>query len=179
MRPTIVIYKSKYGTTQAYAKKIARELDTEAILVEQLKEFHRIGEYENVVLCLPIYNGGLAGINTIKARYYMIAEKNITLLMVGMSDPQDEGSIYQVINHSLTDNMKRKFAIYYAQGKVRYNGMMLQDKFSWNSWMKQLQKQASENMNDTQKEMLKHAKDRLDFYDEAQLESLLAHVTID
>ncbi|MCQ2492561.1 MAG: flavodoxin domain-containing protein [Lachnospiraceae bacterium] len=176
MRPTIVIYKSKYGTTQAYAKKIAKKLDTEAILVEQLKEFHKIGEYENVVLCLPVYNSGLAGMNTIKARYYMISEKNITLLMVGMSDPADEGSIYHVINNSLTDNMKRKFEIYYANGKMRYNGLMFADKLSWNNWMKRLAKVPVDELNDKQKEMLEHAKDRVDFYDESMVESLIAHV---
>ena len=47
MKRTLVIYKSKYGATQAYARMISEALGCDRIMVDQMKLFSQFGEYEN------------------------------------------------------------------------------------------------------------------------------------
>lgn len=176
MKRTLVIYKSKYGATQKYAKMISEALGCDRIMVDQMKLFSLFGEYENIILCLPIYNGLLAGMTTVKARYYRISEKNITLLMVGLTDLASEGEIDRAVVASLTEGMRHKFRIFYAKGRVSYKSLMPFDKMGWNKWIKYLKTKPKEQLNETEIQMLAHSRDRIDFIDEEAIQSLLESI---
>ena len=176
MKRTLVIYKSKYGATQAYARMISEALGCDRIMVDQMKLFSQFGEYENIVLCLPIYNGLLAGINTVKARYYRISEKNITLFMVGLTDLASEAEIDRTVVASLTEGMQHKFRIFYAKGRMTYRSLMPLDKLAWNKWIKYLRKKPEQKLNETEMEMLNHSRDKLDYIEEASIQSLIKYI---
>ena len=77
-----VVYQSKYGATERYAKWIAEALGAEP-LDRRAVDTARLGSYDAVVYGGGLYASGIAGVDLMN-RYPC---KNLTLFTVGLGDP--------------------------------------------------------------------------------------------
>ena len=60
----IIIYGSKYGSTEKYAKELARRINVEAIEYDKIKN---INDYDYIIYLGALYAGGVMGlVKTIK-----------------------------------------------------------------------------------------------------------------
>lgn len=178
MKRSIVVYKSKYGATQQYAKMISDQLGCERILLDQLKMVNA-DEYDRFIFCLPIYNGLIAGMATLKLRYFTLSRKDIVMFLVGLTDLDAQDEISLAIEASLTEGMRHRFKIFYGMGRMRYKNMNLADKMSWSKWIKGIKKRPAAEWNPTEQAMVAHAKDKLDLVEEDQIKGLLRFIEED
>lgn len=117
----IVIYSSKTGFTEAYAKKIGEELSCP---VKSIKEItpQQLSSYDRVIYGGWIMAGKISGYDKIAA----MSPKNPVIFAVGMTKPSDE-----LIEKIKADNNLGSLPFFYFPGGYRpqklnflYKGML-------------------------------------------------------
>ncbi|MBK5254120.1 MAG: hypothetical protein JJE03_06665 [Peptostreptococcaceae bacterium] len=81
---TIVLFTSKRGSTEKYAKWIAEELNCEAVAFskDKLKE---LNDYDTVVYGGWVRGGGIVGLDIIRKNFKKLEGKKLIVFAVGLS----------------------------------------------------------------------------------------------
>ena len=84
----IVVYESKYGSTEKYAKWIAEELNCK---VSKLSEINldELNNYDNIIFGGWINAGKLEGFKIIKKHKEKLKDKNFIVYAVGLAGKED------------------------------------------------------------------------------------------
>ena len=104
MKKVAVVFKSKYGSTEKYAKWIAEEVCADIFKVSEIKA-DSLKEYDIIVYCGGLYAGGLLGFSFIKNNYRKFFDKKLIVVAVGATLKKDE-AVEEVKDQNLTDEMK-------------------------------------------------------------------------
>jgi menaquinone-dependent protoporphyrinogen IX oxidase len=89
---TLILYKSKYGSTREYAQFIHRSCPGADICDLDNFDYGEIGYYDNIVLASRTYMGNIDASNFLVHHWSSLQNKNIYLLVVGMIDPEAPAS---------------------------------------------------------------------------------------
>ncbi len=147
---TIVVYKSKYGSTKAYAEWIANELscdicDASDIKVDGLKNYDTI-----------IYGGGLyaeiiAGVTLITKNIDKLSDKKIVVFTTGLT-PSDCRAYYDdlVVKKNFKGDTYSKIKMFNYPGKMILDELSLVHRTA----IKGLKKLMSDKQNPTEMEKL-------------------------
>ena len=101
MERGIVLYQSKYGSTEKYARWLAEESGYDIIEVKKAKADTMNG-YETVILCGAVYASGIAGISYLRKNKNALAGKRTAVFCVGAS-PYDEKAVADVKAQNLKE----------------------------------------------------------------------------
>ncbi len=122
---TIVIYKSKYGSTKAYATWIAEELsadlyEAKAVNAEMLKN------YDTIIYGGGLYAENISGLQLITKNYDKLHDKHIVVFTTGIT-PLDCRDYYDkmVLEKNLKPDMIGKIKVYNYLGKMVMNELSL------------------------------------------------------
>ena len=86
---TIVVFKSKYGSSKQYALWIADALQCKAENVEKVST-NKLLDYDIVVYVGGIYVGGVNGYKQISKHLDALQNKKLVLCMVGITNPAEK-----------------------------------------------------------------------------------------
>lgn len=81
---TIVIYKSKYGSTKAYAEWIAEELGCVAVDAKKIKA-ENLAEYDTIIYGGGLYAEVIAGVSLITKNLENLKDKKIIIYTTGLT----------------------------------------------------------------------------------------------
>ena len=114
MEKTVVIYKTKYGATQKYARWIGEELDCPVIKAEDFnkKDFAR---YDNIVFGGGVHAGGITGLELIRKNMRQLQEKKLIIFAVGLNVMQSE-TRQQLRDVNFSKKKLRGLTCYYCPG---------------------------------------------------------------
>ena len=147
---SIVIYKSKYGSTKTYAEWIAEELECDAVEVKSVSAEELLG-YDNIVYGGGLYAEVIAGVNLITKNFDMLSDKKIAVYTTGIT-PLDCREYYDkmVIEKNFKPEMADKIKVYNFLGKMVVNELSLVHRTA----LKTLKKIMSGKENPTEMEKL-------------------------
>ena len=77
---TVVIYKSRYGYTEKYAKWLSEKLNADLFEAAEIRSLD-FSEYDTVIYGWGLYAGGINGLKNLKEIFGEISEKNIVLFV--------------------------------------------------------------------------------------------------
>lgn len=115
---TIVIYKSKYGSTKQYAEWIAESLDCE------LKEYKSVKADDLLKYDTIIYGGGLyaeiiAGVSLITKNFEKLKDKRLIVYTTGITPPEvREYYDHEVLDKNFKPEMLERIKIYNFLGRM-------------------------------------------------------------
>ena len=146
----IVIYKSKYGSTKAYAQWIGESLscqvlDAKAVKASDLEKFDTI-----------IYGGGLyaeviAGVTLITKNYELLKDKKIAIFTTGLTPPSVRNYYDKlVLEKNFKNGVPENIKIFNFPGKMILDELSLPHKTA----IKALKKLMSKKENPTEMEKL-------------------------
>ena len=150
MKKGIIIYKSKYGATQKYARWLQRMTGFKCIKTRDAA-LDDVLQYDTIVLCSSIYASGIAGLPFLKKNIDRLRNKKIAIFSVGAS-PYDESAFEEIKERNLTGNLKG-IPIFYGRGawnlsrmnfidrticKVLQRSIAKKDPDTYEPWMKAL-----------------------------------------
>ena len=120
----IVVYESKYGSTERYAKWIAKELNCK---ISKLSETNidELKNYDNIIYGGWIHAGKLEGFNKIQENADNLKNKNLIVFSVGLSKTEDP--IYKNFkdkNFKDFNNLQH----FYLRGAFNFNNFTFKDK---------------------------------------------------
>lgn len=114
----IVIYKSKYGSTKAYAEWIAEELNCKAYDVKSVK-ISDLSQYDTIVYGGGLYAEVIAGVSFITKNLEKLKDKKIIVYTTGIT-PIDVREYYdhEVLEKNFSPEMLENIKIYNFLGRM-------------------------------------------------------------
>ncbi len=116
---TVVIYKSKYGSTKQYAEWIAEELGADLKNADGVKPEDLL-PYDTIIYGAGIYIGCIAGIPLISDDYEQLKEKMIIVFTVGLTDPADKRKCEDLRTKNYSWKMMDTIQIFHLRGALDY-----------------------------------------------------------
>lgn len=115
---TIVIYKSKYGSTKAYAQWIAEELKCEALDAKNVK-IEDLEKFDTIVYGGGLYAEVINGVTLITKNYEKLKDKKIAVFTTGIT-PLDCRDYYDkmVIDKNFRSGLQENIKVFNFLGKM-------------------------------------------------------------
>lgn len=108
----VVIYSSKTGFTEKYAKWLGEELSCP---IFSLEEFSQEGFklYDSIIYAGGLYALGINGLDKVLKQFKNY--ENLTILAVGLTPPKDE-DIKKIIENNFDEFQKKHLNFFYVRG---------------------------------------------------------------
>ena len=171
---TIVLYKSKYGSTEAYARWIGEELNCEVrsaagVKAEMLKDYDRI-----------VYGGGLyaeviSGVSLITKNISSLSDKKIAVFSTGIT-PLEYREYYDklVIEKNFKNGVPENIKIFNFMGKMIIDELSLPHKMALKSLKKIMA--GKENPSEMEKLLITLCDASGDFSDRSAIGGLIDYI---
>ncbi|MBC5997902.1 flavodoxin [Romboutsia ilealis] len=101
---TAIIYQSKYGSTEKYAKWLYEEIGGDLYKKSDVS-INDLKKYDTIIYGGGLYITGIAGFSFIKNNYKYLEDKKIIVFAVGAS-PFDTGIIFEIKGNNFPNEMK-------------------------------------------------------------------------
>lgn len=187
MEKTIVVYKSKYGTAEKYARWIAEELGCDVRDLDDIKA-RDLEPYDNIIYGGGVHAGGIEGFDTfrkwirpiLKEAYYNSFDesvnfrqdmykpsKKIVCFAVGIN-VQNFDARAELRNVNFDKKWLRPMTCYYLDGKYEPERVQGADKLVMKFTTKLL-KDKGLNMNKDERDLLERIENGCDLVDRSQI----------
>lgn len=175
---TAVIYQSKYGSTEKYAKWIAEDLGAELLVGSRVKPAD-LQKYDTIIYGGGLYAGGVNGISLLIKSFESIKEKQLYLFTVGAADVKSEETV-AAIRHELErvmpEEMRNSVKVYHLRGGMLYSKLSFIHSTMMKMMIKMLRKKPDSELDDYEREMLASIGQDSDFTDRAATAQLVSAV---
>jgi len=171
---TIVIYKSKYGSTKAYAEWIAEELDCKAVDAADFKATD-FDAYDTIIYGGGLYAEMIAGISLITKNLDKLTDKKIAVFSTGLT-PLDCHEYYDkmVVEKNFKEGVPSNVKVFNFMGKMIIDELSLPHRTA----IKMLKKVMSgkKNPTDMEKLLAELCDADGDFTDRSEIKELIEYV---
>ena len=171
MENTIVIYKSKYGTAEKYARWIAEELDCEVRSLDDFKA-RDIENYSNIIYGGGVHAGGIEGFDTFRKWIKPYVNfKKIICFAVGIN-VQNFDARAELRNVNFDKPWLRTMTCYYLDGKYEPERVKGADSLVMKFTTKLLRDKGL-NMNADERQLLEKIDNGCDLIDRSQIKPII------
>jgi len=174
MKKVAVVYKSKYGTTEKYAKWIAEEVCADIFKVNET-DIKKLTEYNTIVYCGSLYAGGMLGFSFIKKNYHKICDKKIIVAAVGAT-LKKESAASEVKSQNLTAEMADKVQFFLLRGGLNYKKMNVIDRLLMYLLVKSIKHKKPEDLDIDSKGILATYGKVVDFTNKSSIAPIIAAI---
>lgn len=121
-----VVYKSKTGFVEKYARWIAKELSADIFKTSETA-IDKLLAYDTIIYGGGLYVSGINGIKLITKNLGKLEGKKIIVFASGATPPRKE-ALEDVINHNFTAEQQKEIKFFYLRGGFDYGKLTLKDK---------------------------------------------------
>lgn len=124
---TVIIYKSKHGATQEYARYIKENIaDSEIFSVEEF-DASSLNSYDNVILGSSVYNGSTFYKDFLTKNWDLLRSKRVFVFAVGMLDKDHTNSKSEY--ESIPEDIRGNIQYVKLPGRIVFTKLNLFEKF--------------------------------------------------
>jgi menaquinone-dependent protoporphyrinogen IX oxidase len=171
MSKVAIVYKSKYGSTEKYAKWIAEDAKADIFKVNEIK-IDKLMNYDTIVYCGGLYAGGMLGFSFIKKNYDKLRNKKIIVAAVGATLKKEDASD-EVKKHNLTPEMMNNVQLFLLRGGLNYKKMNFIDRFLMYMLVKSIKSKNQEELDSDSKGVLGTYGKVVDFTNKKYIEPII------
>lgn len=169
----IVLYKSKYGSTKAYAEWIAEELGCSAKDAKGVKVDYLLG-YDTIIYGGGLYAENIAGASLITKNIEKLKDKKLIIYTTGIT-PLDVREYYdhEVLDKNIKPEIRQYIKVYNFMGKMILDELTAPHRTA----LKMLKKimSAKENPTDLEKMLIELCDADGDFTDRSAIKDLVEY----
>jgi len=148
MRKTIVVYKSKYGSTEKYAKWVAEELNADLVEASKAK-IDKLLKYDIIVYGGGLYAGGINGVNScITHNFDKLKNKKLVVFTVGLGKTEDLSAFEKIKNHNFTAPMQSVTTFFHLRGGMDYKKLSFIHRAMMSMMKKMIEKKTEKDSED-------------------------------
>lgn len=121
----LVVYASRYGSTEEYAQAFAAKHSLKAIPFNQLHSFE---DYDTIFHFGALLGGGTYGLKDTLKRLDSSGNQRLIIVTVGLSDPHVQENREQIrknIEAQVPETILNQTAIYHLRGRINYQELSL------------------------------------------------------
>ena len=160
---TAIIYTSKTGFTERYAKWLAESLEGDLFKLKEVqkKDAGFFAGYDAI-----IYAGWCMAGKVVKANWFLEKasgwkDKGLAIVAVGAS-PNEHPEVQVALHNLLTDEQRTYIRAFYCQGGINYDKMGAPSRFAMKAFAKSLDKKDATPDEKRMAEMISHSYDIAD-----------------
>ncbi|HHT16783.1 MAG TPA: flavodoxin [Papillibacter sp.] len=175
---TAVIYKSRYGSTEMYAKWIAEELGADSLPAGDVSP-EDLEKYEVIVYGGGLYAGSVNGSALLTKNLERIKDKKLYLFTVGLYDvslPENVEAIRSGLEKVLPPALYEKLRLYHFRGGMHLSKMGFLHRFVMKMMANMLRKKPESELSDDDRLMLQNFGQDIDFTDRSAIAPLVKAV---
>lgn len=169
----IILYQSKYGSTEKYVEWLKQEINY-AIVETRKAEISYLQNFDTIVLGGGVYASGIAGLQFLKKNIKRLSGRKIAVFAVGAS-PYDEKAIQQ-IREMHFNGLLKDVPLFYCRGAWDEDRMTFGDRMLCKMLQKVVAKQNPEEYEPWQKALMSAVGRKCDWTDKQYLAPLLAYL---
>lgn len=173
MKNGIILYQSRYGATEKYAKWL-QEKTGYALMETKKASLADVQGYDAIILGGGVYAGGIAGLNFLKKHMEKLADKQVLVFAVGAS-PYDEKMIARCRDMHFKDTLK-DVPLFYCRGAWDMDKMTFLHKTLCGMLKKAVAKQDPAAFEPWQTALFAAGDEACDWTDEKYLTPILAEL---
>lgn len=113
MNRGVILYQSKYGATEQYAKWLAETCGYDLFAVKKAK-IGIVANYPNIVFTGAVYASGISGLPFLKKHARRLEHRNVAVFCVGAS-PYDEKFLRAIKERNLKGGLEN-VPLFYGRG---------------------------------------------------------------
>ncbi len=151
MSKIVVIYQSKYGSTEKYAGWLAEELSCDLIKTKEAK-IEQVEKYDVCIIGGGLYASGIAGLSFLKKNYEKLKNKTLIVFAVGAS-PYEQKAFREIKEHNLKSPMDM-IPFFYFRGAWDQDKMTFTDRTMCNMLKKMVAKKDSNTLEPWEKALM-------------------------
>ena len=175
MATIAVVYKSKYGSTERYARWIAEKAGADLFSAGQIT-IDALLAYDTIVYGGGLHAGGIFGFSFIKRNYHRLKDKRLVVFAVGAT-LKKEDAVAELKRINLTPEMQETTAFYLLRGGLDYKRMNALDRFLMYLQVCRLKSMNPETLNDDSKGVIATYGKVVDFTREEAVEPIVRYIT--
>lgn len=176
---TLVLYRSKHGTTKKYAHWIADALDADVMEASKKDINHwsyLMTRYDMVIYGGNLNMGGINGIKEFKGTLMKYPIQNVAYFCVG-SYPASEETTQEHLEANFTSReVEAGVKLFYCRGRLDYIGLGFLEKRIMGGLMKAIEKKYPEDRTEAEAEILEAYYDDVDWSGRYYIEPLVEYV---
>lgn len=174
----VVVYQSKYGASEQYAKWIAESLACDIYEATKMtaKDLLR---YDTIIYGGGLYAIGVNGIKLISKNIDQLADKTLVLFTCGLADPNDPvntANIRQGLTKVFTPAMLERIKLFHLRGGMDYAKLSLVHRGMMGMMHAKIAKKDPDTLLEEDKELLRTYGKSVDFKDKATSQPLVDYV---
>lgn len=168
---TIVIYKTKYGSTKTYAEWIAKRLSCECVSAKDI-DVDKMRSYDVIIYGGGLYAEIINGVTLITKNIHALQDKKIIIYTTGLT-PLSCREYYDkmVIEKNFKGNLPKNVTLFNFLGKMKLSELSMPHKLALKSLKKLMS--AKEKPTDMEKLLIELCDADGDFCDENSIEELV------
>lgn len=116
---TIIIYASKYGSTQQYAQWLSTETGYDAFNIGKIKA-RKLLNYERIIIGSSVHMGRLDIASWMKKHWSKMQDKSVILFSVNGTPPDQKEELKKVLEYSLPQHILNRVNYFPLQGRLIY-----------------------------------------------------------
>ena len=166
MSAGIILYKSKYGTTEKYAKWLSQATGFDC---EDVKNFSSAGleNYETVIFGSGIYASHMTGLSFLRKHWEKLQEKDVAVFCVGAA-PYEEKDFNELCAENLRDELSG-VPCFYCRGAIDMNTLNFTDRLMCKMLVKAVEKKDPALYIPIEQALIEASKGKCDWTDKAYL----------
>lgn len=172
---TVVIYRSKYGTTRRYAEWIAQALDGQLLEASQASPT-ALMQYDTIIYGGGLYAGRICGLDLITKNYAALREKKLIVFTVGITDPLEKDQLKAVVENNLTAEISGQIPIFHLRGGIDYQKLKLRHKAMMRMLVHMIKGKKPSELDDTQRLIVQTYGKLIDFTERETIAPIVAYV---
>lgn len=172
----IVIYQSKYGATERYARWIAEALSCPCRERKSLAP-DELSSYDTVIYGGGLYAGGVSGIRLLTAHWEKLRTKRLLLFTCGLADPSDPDNVAHIrggLSKVLSPEMREHISLFHLRGGIDYRKLNLLHRAMMWMLCRSLKKKDPHTLRAEDQELLRTYGKSVDFTDRTAIAPILA-----
>ena len=168
----IVVYESKYGSTEKYAKWIGEELSCKVCRVSDVS-IEELESYDNIIFGGWVRCGKLEGFKKIRDNIDKLKDKNFLIFACGLA-PTEDGSYKDFKEKNFKD--LNNLLTFYLTGAFDFNRLTFVDKMMMRVFKVMLKRVKRKDSDESTKGMLKAYEEPVDFTDREKIKPIIEAV---
>ena len=171
----IVIYTSKYGSTEKYANWIAEALDCPAKKLKDIRP-QDLTAYDTILYGGGLYASSISGFKTFLKKLGTAQNKTLILFMVGMANPALKEIYQQTADQNIPSEWKGRFKVFSLRGDLLFSKMSVIHKVMMQVPKSMTLKKPAAERTEDDNQFLEHFGTDVIFTSREQIEPILTYL---
>ncbi|CAM4076963.1 hypothetical protein AT575_03460 [Streptococcus penaeicida] len=173
MAKSLIIYGSEYGSSEKYAKALAKKLGIDAV---SYRQFKAVEPLQTLIYIGSLYAGGVKGMAPTLKKIPQDSYQNLLIASVGLSDPQNKTNTDKIKEHIEQQLPKIQVVpenVFHLRGSIDYSKLKFSHRLLMGMLNKKVKKEDPEKLDSESKQLLETYNKKVDFIDIQTLEPLI------